>query len=149
MKIYVDADAFPNVLKKIVFRNAERRNLEVIFVANKYIKLPVNPIFKSLVVPGGHDFADDRIVELMEPGDLVITADIPLADRVVSQNGFAANPRGQMYTEANIKESLSMRNLFTQLREAGEISGGAPTFNKKNIADFTNLLDRFLTKHCK
>jgi len=149
MKIYVDADAFPNVLKKIVFRNAERRDLEVIFVANKHIKLPVNPLFKSLVVPGGHDFADDRIVELMEPGDLVITADIPLADRVVSQNGFAADPRGEMYTEANIKETLAMRNLFTQLRESGEISGGAPAFNKKNIADFTNMLDRFLTKYCK
>ncbi len=149
MKIYVDADAFPNVLKKIVFRNAERRDLKVIFVANKYIKLPVNPLFKCLVVSGGHDVADDRIIKLMEPGDLVITADIPLADRVVSQNGFAADPRGELYTEANIKESLARRNLFSQLREAGEISGGAPTFNKKNISDFTNLLDRFLTKYCK
>jgi uncharacterized protein YaiI (UPF0178 family) len=149
MKIYVDADAFPKVLKQIVFRNAERRSLEVIFVANTYIKVPINPLFKSMVVPGGHDVADDRIVELMGPGDLVITADIPLADRVVSQNGFAADPRGQMYTEANIKETLAMRNLFTQLREAGEISGGSPAFNKRNIADFTNLLDRFLTKHCK
>jgi len=148
MKIYVDADAFPKVLKPIVFRNAERRNLEVVFVANTYIKVPVNPLFKSIVVPGGHDIADDRIVELMEPGDLVITADIPLADRVVSESGFAADPRGEMYTEANIKETLAMRNLFTQLREAGEISGGAPSFNKRNIADFTNLLDRFLTKHC-
>ena len=97
MKIYVDADAFPNVLKKIVFRNAERRDLDVIFVANKYIKLPTNPLFKSVVVPGGHDVADDRIVELMEPGDLVITADIPLADRVVSKNGFAADPSNCNY----------------------------------------------------
>lgn len=149
MKIYVDADAFPNVLKDILFRAARRVGVSVVLVANKRLWVPQEELFSSVMVPGGPDEADDKIVELIEPGDLVITADIPLADRVVTKNAYAVNPRGELYTETNIKHRLAMRDLMHELREEGAISGGPPSFNKKDVQTFTNQLDRFLTKHVK
>jgi uncharacterized protein len=149
MQIYVDGDAFPNVLKDILFRAVQRVKTPLVMIANKRIRIPDNELFSSVMVPGGPDEADDRIVELMEPGDLVITADIPLADRVVSKNGYAINPRGELYTEANIKNRLAMRDLMNELRSEGTISGGPPSFNKKDIQTFTNQLDKFLTRHCR
>ena len=149
MKIYVDADAFPNALKEILFRAARRVGTPVILVANKRLRVPDEELFSSVMVPGGPDEADDKIVELIEPGDLVITADIPLADRVVTMNACAVNPRGELYTETNIKHRLAMRDLMHELREEGAISGGPPSFNKKDVQTFTNQLDRFLTKHVK
>ena len=149
MKIYVDGDAFPNVLKDILFRAVQRVGIQLVMVANKRIRVPDNELFSSEMVPGGPDEADDRIVELMEAGDLVITADIPLADRVVSKQGYAINPRGELYTEVNIKNRLAMRDLMNELRSEGAITGGPPTFNKKDIQTFTNQLDKFLTRHCR
>ncbi len=149
MKIFVDADAFPNVLKDILFRAARRVGVPVVLVANKRLWVPQEELFSSVMVPGGPDEADDKIVELLEPGDLVITADIPLADRVVTKNGYAVNPRGELYTESNIKHRLAMRDLMHELREEGAISGGPPSFNKKDVQTFTNQLDRFLTKHVR
>ena len=148
MKIYVDA-AFPNALKEILFRAARRVGVAVVLVANKRLRVPHEELFSSVMVPGGPDEADDKIVELLEAGDLVITADIPLADRVVSKNAYAVNPRGELYTDTNIKHRLAMRDLMHELREEGAISGGPPSFNKKDIETFTNQLDRFLSKHTK
>ena len=149
MKIYVDADAFPKALKDILFRAVKRVKVELVMVANKRIWVPDHELFSSEMVPGGPDIADDRIVELMEAGDLVITADIPLADRVVTKNGYAINPRGELYTETNIKNRLAMRDLMNELRSEGAITGGPPSFNKKDIQVFTNQLDKFLTKHSR
>jgi uncharacterized protein YaiI (UPF0178 family) len=148
MRLFVDGDAFPNVLKEVLFKAVQRLQVPLIMVANKYIRVPNNELFSNVVVPGGPDVADDRIVELMVAGDLVITADIPLADRVVTKNGYAINPRGELYTEANIKNRLAMRNLLDDLRNEGTVSGGPASFSKKDIQAFTNQLDRFLTKHC-
>ena len=99
-------------------------------------------------MPSGPDVADDRIVALVQPGDLVITADIPLADRVVSKGAFALDPRGDLYTEENIKDRLAMRNLLNELRNDGAITGGPPAFGQKDRQAFANQLNRFLTRHC-
>jgi uncharacterized protein YaiI (UPF0178 family) len=149
MKIYVDADAFPRVLKEALFRVVNRLKIEAVLVAGKYINVPRSENVSCICVPGGVDAADDRIAELAEKGDLVITADIPLADRVVSKKAYAINPRGELYTEQNIKERLATRDLMEQLRNNGEISGGPAAYSDKDRQNFINQLDRFLTRHCK
>lgn len=149
MKIYVDADGFPGAAKDIVIRAALRTGVPLVFVANKPIRYEPSHLISSLVVPEGPDIADDRIVELVEPGDLVVTADIPLADRVVSAGAFALNPRGTLYTMNNIKDRLSMRDLLSELRDGGLVTGGPPAFGKKDRRAFADQLDRFLVRRMK
>lgn len=147
MQILIDADATPVVIKEILFRAAERNNIMLILVANQPMKHPGSPFISSIVVPAGPDEADDCIAEILHPGDLVITADIPLADRVVTKGGFALNPRGVFYTEANIKERLAIRDLMDELRNSGIDTGNQAAFSNRDRQAFANQLDRFLTKH--
>jgi uncharacterized protein YaiI (UPF0178 family) len=149
MQIFVDADAFPGVIKDILFRAAERVHVPLMMVANQRVKVPPSEYISSIAVPAGPDVADDRIVEMVRKGDLVITADIPLADRVVSKGGYAIDPRGELYTERNIKERLALRDLMDELRSNGTITGGPSSFSPKDRQLFANQLDRFLRKHCK
>ena len=148
MQILVDADALPNVIRDILFRTAERLHCPLVLIANKCVAVDPSNYIRSLSVPSGPDVADDRIVALVQPGDLVITADIPLADRVVSKGAFALDPRGDLYTEENIKDRLAMRNLLNELRNDGAITGGPPAFGQKDRQAFANQLNRFLTRHC-
>jgi len=149
MQIFVDADAFPNVIKDILIRAAARFHVPLVFVANQQVRIGRSANISSIVVPAGPDLADDRIAELAQPGDLVITADIPLADRVVSKGAFAINPRGKLYTEDNIKDLLAMRDLMNKLRDGGMVTGGPPAFNVKDRQAFANQLNSFLTRHFK
>ena len=149
MRIFIDADAFPNVIKDILMRASARLNVPLVFVANKPVRIEDSAHISVILVSAGFDVADDRIAELACPGDLVITADIPLADRVVAKGAFALNPRGKLYTEENIKDSLSMRGLMSGLRDSGMITGGPATFNKKDRQAFANGLDSFLIRQLK
>lgn len=149
MNIYVDADAFPRVIQEILFRAIERVCVPLILVSNKHVKYPKSELISIIVVGEGPDIADDKIVEMVQPGDLVITADIPLASRVIEKGAFAINPRGELYTKTNINHKLAMRDLMDELRKNGEITGGPASFNQKNIQEFANQLDRFLTRHCR
>lgn len=149
MKIYIDADACPKIIKEITFRASMRVKANLILVANQYMSTPDSEYITSVVVGNGLNIADDKIVELAEEGDLVITADIPLADRVVEKKAFALNPRGKLYTIDNVKESLAMRNLMTDLRSNGMETSGPPPFTKKDSQEFSNQLDKFLTKYHK
>jgi len=144
MRIFIDADAFPNVLKDILIRAGKRMNVPLFFVACKRLRLERSAGISSIEVPIGPDLVDDHIAELAEPGDLVITADIPLADRVVTKGAYAINPRGDLYTEENIKDRLAMRDLMNELREGGMMTGGPPEFGKKDRQAFANQLDRIL-----
>ena len=149
MQIFVDADAFPNGVRDILIKASLRLKIRLIFVANKPLRLEKLANLSLILVPEGPDVADDRIVELVQPGDLVITADIPLADRVVTKKAFAMNPRGKLYTEHNIKERLAMRDLFNELRDNGMMTGGPAAFNKKDRQNFANQLDSFLIRQLK
>jgi uncharacterized protein len=149
MKIYVDADGFPRAAKEILIRAALRLDVPIVFVANKPIRRDPSPMISTLLVPEGPDIADDRIAELAEAGDLVITADIPLADRVVSKGAFALNPRGMLYTEENIKDRLAVRDLLSELRDSGLMTGGPPAFGKRDCQAFADQLDRFLIRRLK
>ena len=149
MQIYVDADAFPKVIQEILFRAIERLRIPLILVSNKNVKHPKSDLISRIVVGEGPDVADDKIVEMVQHGDLVITADIPLASRVIEKGVYAINPRGELYTKTNINHKLAMRDLMDELRKNGEITGGPATFNQKNIQEFANQLDRFLTKHSR
>ena len=149
MKIYVDADGFPGALKGLLIRAANRLRVPLVFVANK--KLPHEPldIVSSIIVPEGPDIADDRIVEKVQPGDLVVTADIPLADRVIAKGAFALDYRGKLYTEDNIKDRLALRDLLNELRDGGMMTGGPAMFSKKDCQAFVNQLDSFLIRQLK
>ncbi len=149
MRIFIDADAFPNVIKDILMRASVRLNVPLVFVANKPLRVDDAAHISVILVPAGADAADDRIAELAQPGDLVITADIPLADRAVAKGAFALNPRGKLYTEENIKDSLAMRGLMNELRDSGMITGGPATFDKKDRQAFANGLDSFLIRQLK
>lgn len=149
MKIYVDADGFPRAAKEILIRAALRLGVPVLFVANKPFRQERSTLISSLLVPEGPDIADDRIAGLAQPGDLVITADIPLADRVVSKGAFALNPRGILYTEENVKERLAVRDLLSELRDGGVLTGGPPAFGKRDSQAFADQLDRFLVRRLK
>jgi uncharacterized protein YaiI (UPF0178 family) len=145
MQIWVDADACPGEIKELLFRAAKRTRTMVTLVANQAIRTPPSEFIDSVAVPTGMNIADRRIVELVEPGDLVITADIPLAADVVAKGGQALNPRGELYTDANIGERLAVRNLFDELRGGGQITGGPANFSAKDRQAFANQLDRWLT----
>jgi uncharacterized protein YaiI (UPF0178 family) len=145
MRIWVDADACPNVIKDILFRAAERAKVTLTLVANQPIRTPPSQFIKALQVPAGFDVADDRIVELVEAGDLVITADIPLAAGVIEKGGCALDPRGEFYTKDNIKERLAMRKLMDELRSGGVETGGPAIFGNADRQAFANKLDRLLS----
>jgi uncharacterized protein YaiI (UPF0178 family) len=149
MQIYVDADAFPKVIQEILFRAIERVRVPLILVSNKHVRYPNSELISRLIVGEGPDVADDKIVELVQHGDLVITADIPLASRVIDKGAYSIDPRGELFTKTNIKHRLAMRDLMDELRKNGEITGGPASFNQKNVQEFANQLDIFLTKHCR
>ena len=146
MKVYIDGDAFPNVLKPIVTRAVDRLELPTFVVANKKIFLSNSSHINYIVVGTSPDEADDRIVELVEEGDLVITADIPLADRIITAKAHAIDHRGKEFTQENIKHYLSMRNFMQELRDSGETTKGPAPFSQKHAHEFANQLNRFLTK---
>jgi hypothetical protein len=146
MQIWVDADACPREIKELLYRAATRRKVKVTLVANQQMHTPSSEYIDSIVVKDGINVADRRIIELVEQGDLVVTADIPLAADVVSKGGQALNPRGQMYTEENVGERLTVRNMLDELRAGGQISGGPANFNAKDKQAFANQFDRWLTK---
>ncbi|HUS39357.1 MAG TPA: YaiI/YqxD family protein [Pirellulales bacterium] len=145
MQIWVDADACPGEIKELLFRAAKRTEIKVTLVANQSLHTPRSEFIDSVLVPAGMNVADRRIVELLQPGDLVITADIPLAAEVVEQGGQALDPRGQLYTDANVGERLAVRDMLDQLRGTGQITGGPANFNAKDRQAFANGLDRWLT----
>lgn len=149
MRIFIDADAFPNVIKDILVRASVRLNVPLVFVANKPVRVEDAAHISVVLVHADPDAADDRIAELVQAGDLVITADIPLADRVVAKDAFALNPRGKLYSAENIKDSLAMRGLINELRDSGLITGGPAAFNKKDRQAFANQLDSFLIRQLK
>ena len=149
MQIWVDADACPNVIKEILFRAAERLQIPLILVANKILQIPPSRYIRTMRVGAGFDVADNKIVREMESGDLVITADIPLAAEVIGLGGHALNPRGEFYSKENIEERLTMRNFMDELRETGVNTGGPATLSRKDRQAFANGLDRFLARHCK
>ncbi len=146
MKIWVDADACPGEIKELLYRAAKRTSTQVTLVANQPLHTPRSEFTDSLLAPAGANAADRRILELLEAGDLVITADIPLAAEVVAQGGEALDPRGQLYTNTNVGERLAMRNLLDELRADGQVTGGPANFNAKDRQEFANQLDRWLTK---
>jgi len=149
MQIWVDADACPGVIKEIVFRAAERLQIQTILVANQMLRTPPSKFIRAIQVPSGFDVADRHIVDQLTAGDLVITADIPLAAGVIERGAHALNPRGELYTTANIQERLSMRNFMESLRSAGVETGGPPSFGQADRQAFGNALDRFLAKHAR
>ena len=146
MQIWVDADACPRAIKEILFRAAERVRVPLTLVANRLLHVPRSAYLKSIRVPHGFDEADHRIVQLMEPGDLVVTADVPLAADVLERGGHALDPRGRLFTEENIREALAMRDLADQLRSSGVDTGGPPPLDKTDRQAFANRLDRLLTR---
>jgi uncharacterized protein YaiI (UPF0178 family) len=147
MKIWVDADACPGVIKEILFRAAERTGIPLTLVANHQMKVPRGQNISFILVPPGFDVADNEIVRNLRPGDLVITADIPLAAEVISNHGQALNPRGELYTPENIRERLNMRDFFDTLRAVGIESGGPAAFSKKDRQYFAGQLDKLLAQH--
>jgi uncharacterized protein len=147
MQIWVDADACPGTIKEILFRAADRTGIRVTLVANQGMRVPVSANIRFLQVPAGFDVADQRIVELLEPDDLVITADIPLAAAAIAKHAHALNPRGELYTRENIRERLSMRNFMDELRGSGVVTGGPSALNQRDRQAFANSLDAFLARH--
>ncbi len=146
IKIWVDADACPKVVKEVLFRAAEREQVQLTLVANQPLRTPASRYIKSIKVAAGFDVADNEIVKLTESGDLVITADIPLAAEVIEKGGHALNPRGEMYTAETIRQKLTMRDLMDELRGSGVNTGGPPVISQRDRQSFANELDRFLTR---
>lgn len=148
-KIWIDADACPRVVKEVIYKESSRNQLEVILVANSYLEHPLSPLIKSIKVEMGADVADQYIVDNLDPTDIVITADIPLAAFAVEKEATAINPRGEIYTEENVKERLSMRDFMTSLRDNGFNTGGPAAFGPKDKEAFTNSLNRLITQLLK
>ena len=149
MQIWVDADACPKVIKEILFRAAERQQIQLTLVANKLLYCPPSKFIRALQVPAGFDVADNKIAEQLAPGDLVITADIPLAADVIARGGHALNPRGEFYSKDTIQERLTMRNFMDGLRGSGVETGGPPALSQGDRQVFANQLDRFLAKNAR
>ena len=147
MKIWVDADACPVVIKDILFKAAERTQTELTLVANQPLRVPASRYIKAIQVQSGFDVADNEIVKLIEAGDLVITSDIPLADEVLAKGGQALSPRGELYTTSNIKSRLNMRDFMDTMRASGEHTGGPAPLSQSDRQQFANHLDRILQKH--
>jgi uncharacterized protein YaiI (UPF0178 family) len=146
MKIWIDADACPVAIREILFRTAERLRIETTLVANQSIAIAKSAFIRRVTVRDGADIADDRIVELMQRGDLVITSDIPLASRVVEKEGVAISPRGELFDDKSVHERLAARNLMEQFRSAGFETGGPKPLSQKDVQTFANQLDRSLTQ---
>ncbi|WP_413626273.1 YaiI/YqxD family protein [Luteibacter sp. Lutesp34] len=146
MRIWVDADACPNVIKDILFRAAEREQVEVTLVANQWIRTPASRFVRSIQVPGGFDVADDEIVRRVETGDLVVTQDIPLASFAIEKGALALHPRGEMFTKDTIAARLSMRNFMEELRGAGVDTGGPAAMHPRDRQAFANELDKWLAR---
>ena len=147
MQIWVDADACPRVIKNILFRAAERLHVPLTLVANRLLQTPRSPYIKVMQVDDGLNVADNQIVQKLQHGDLVITADIPLAAEVIEKGGHALDPRGEFYTKDNVGERLAVRNLMDELRSGGVDTGGPSSFSQSDRQTFANQLDRFLAKH--
>lgn len=146
MQIWVDADACPAVIRDILFRAAVRVQVPVTLVANRWLATPPSVWIRSVQVAGGFDVADREIVARMTPGDLVVTADIPLAAQVVNAGGAALNPRGELYTDANVGEHLARRDFMEQMRADGLVTGGPPPFDARDQKAFARQLDRMLAR---
>ncbi|EJL83357.1 hypothetical protein PMI16_04269 [Herbaspirillum sp. CF444] len=149
MQIWVDADACPGVVKDMLFRLAERTHIQVTLVANKLLRVPPSRFIKAVVVPAGFDVADKEIVRLTQPGDLIISADIPLAAEAIAKGGAVLNPRGEMYTADNIQQHLTMRNFMEELRSSGVETGGPAAFSQSDGRAFARQLDRYVAQHHK
>ena len=148
MKIWIDADACPVVVKEILYRAAERTGVQLTLVANQHMSTPSSSNINSIQVPKGFDVADDEIVKRVTAGDLVITSDIPLAAEVIEKGGHALSPRGELHTKENIGARLNMRDFLDTMRSSGvEMSGGPAAFSQRDKQEFANNLDRFLTKN--
>ena len=147
MKIWIDADACPVAIKEILFRAAQRREISITLVANQLIAVPPSPFINMLQVSAGFDVADSEIVRLLNAGDLVITADIPLAAEAIEKGAKALNPRGELYTQENIKARLTMRDFMDNLRSSGIKTGGPPPLGLGDRQKFANQLDRLLTQY--
>ena len=147
MHIWIDADACPKVIKEILYRAAERTGVAMTLVANQPLAIPRLKNIRSLRVASGFDVADNEIVKRLVHGDLVITADIPLAALVIAKGGYALNPRGELYTADNIKTRLSMRDFMDSLRASGVETGGPSSFSQSDRQSFANQLDRFLSNN--
>ena len=146
MQIWVDADACPNVIKEILFRAAERRQISLTLVANQPVGTPRSPYIRAIQVSAGFDVADNQIVRDLQPDDLVVTADIPLAAAVIEKGGHALNPRGELYTRDTIRDRLVMRDFMETLRSSGVMTGGPAPLAQSDRKAFADALDRFLAK---
>lgn len=149
MQIWIDGDACPVEIKELLYRAAVRVKVKLTLVANQTIRIPRSEFISLLTVPSGLNVADKQIVELLNPGDLVVTADIPLAAHVVQKGGIAIDPRGDVFTEANIGERITMRNLMDELRGSDLVMGGPAPYGPKDKQAFANQLDRILAKRPK
>ena len=147
MKIWVDADACPTVIKEILFRAGERRQIEVTLVANHAMRVPASKWVDLVIVPGGFDVADDEIVKRAQSGDLVITSDIPLASEVIDAGVDAMSSRGERYTTENIKARLNIRDFMDTMRASGVNTGGPPALSQSDRKAFADELDRWLAKN--
>lgn len=143
MTLWIDADACPKVIREIVCRAAERLQHSTIFVANSFIRLPISPFVRFMQVADGADIADDYIADQCQEGDLVVTADIPLAVRIVERGALGIDPRGKLYDSSNIKAIASMRDFMHQLRSDGVETGGPKNFSKKDVQKFSQTLDKY------
>jgi uncharacterized protein YaiI (UPF0178 family) len=146
MQIWVDADGCPKTIKDILFRAAIRTEIITTLVANQVLPVPPSRYIKMLRVNAGFDIADNEIVKLTMPGDLVITGDIPLANTIIEKGGHTINPRGELYTIENIKERLNMRDFMDNLRSSGIHTGGFAPQNSRDIQTFANQLNQFLAR---
>lgn len=146
MSIWVDADACPNAIKEILFRAAERAQIPVVLVANQWLRTPPSRFIRAIQVPAGLDVADSEIVQRAAPGDLVVTADIPLAARVLEKGVLALDPRGELHTADTIGQRLAMRNFMDELRGSGVDTGGPPALGARDRQAFANQLDRWLAQ---
>ena len=145
-KIWVDADACPNPIKEMIYRAAERKSIAAIFVANQLLKVPPSAYIKAVRVASGFDVADNYIVDALVCGDLVITADIPLAGDAIEKGALAINPRGEVYTKDNIRQKVTMRDFMEELRSSGVHTSGPASFNQADKHAFAKALDIWLAK---
>ena len=146
MKIWVDADACPLAVKEILYRVANRAQVPLTLIANRMLRVPPSPWIRALQVPGGFDVADQRIAEEAQAGDLIITADVPLAAQVIAKGAVVIDPRGELLNASNIQERLTMRNFLDGLRSSGVETGGPPALSSADRQSFANQLDRLLAK---
>jgi uncharacterized protein YaiI (UPF0178 family) len=147
MMLYIDGDALPNLLKPILIKAINRIQLETVVVSNKHVNIGKSRLITYQYVAAGLDEADNHIVECIQAGDIVITADIPLADRAITKKAHAIDHRGKLFTTENIKQHLAMRNLMQEIRDSGEMTKGPPPFTAKDAQEFANKLNQLLSKH--